>query len=110
MLVFARLFPCRRFQLAAKGINAFLIIHGLVYSILFAVQCLPVYSLWDRGVTDRACINIRVVAYSSSALNVVEDIAILLLPVPQVWQLKIEIRRRLALLALFSIGFLYVTF
>ncbi|KAK2061319.1 hypothetical protein LY76DRAFT_372400 [Colletotrichum caudatum] len=33
-----------------------------------------------------------------------EDIAILVLPIPYVWWLKVSLRRRLAVIALFSVG------
>ncbi|KDN62713.1 hypothetical protein CSUB01_08519 [Colletotrichum sublineola] len=67
--------------------------------------CIPVDSIWDRNITDRRCVTLPAVGYSSSALAIAEDVAILLLPIPQVWRLQIPLDRRLGLLALFSLGF-----
>ena len=76
--------------------------------LLIALQCLPVYSIWDRYIADRKCMDETAVAYSSAALSILEDIAILLLPITQVWQLNVDRRRQLGLIAIFSIGSLYV--
>ncbi|KAK3934000.1 hypothetical protein QBC46DRAFT_274670 [Diplogelasinospora grovesii] len=104
LLVYARLFPARKFQYAVNSLSVFLACHGVLYLLLTAMQCLPVYSVWDRYITDRKCINVTAVAYSSGVISIIEDVAILLLPVPQVWRLKIDHGRRLAVLGLFSIG------
>ncbi|KAK3304839.1 uncharacterized protein B0T15DRAFT_576189 [Chaetomium strumarium] len=104
LLLYARLFPVQTFLWVIKGLGAFLGCHGVLYVLLIAMQCLPVYTIWDRYVTDRKCIDVTAVAYSSGALSILEDVAILLLPIPQVWQLKIDRRRQLGLIAIFSIG------
>jgi hypothetical protein len=108
LLLYARLFPVQKFLWAIKGLGALLGCHGVLFVLLIAMQCLPVYAIWDRYVTDRKCIDVTAVAYTSGALSILADIAILLLPIPQVWKLKIDRRRQLELIAIFSIGSLYV--
>lgn len=104
LLVYLRIFPGQRFRYAVYGLNAILVVHGILYALLTALQCLPVVSLWNRYITDRKCINANAIVYSSGILSILEDVAILLLPLRQVWRLNIHRRRRLMLLALFSIG------
>lgn len=108
LLVYLRIFPGQRFRHAVYGINAVLVFHGILYFLLTALQCLPVDSIWDRYITNRRCINTNAILYSSGMLSIFEDIVILLLPMRQVWRLNIHRRRRLTLLALFSVGSLYV--
>ncbi|KAK0373210.1 integral membrane protein [Colletotrichum limetticola] len=105
VLFLMRIFPSTSFQRLSRVLGTFVILHGVLFLIPYAVQCIPVDSIWDRNITDRKCVNLPAVGYSSSALAIAEDIAILLLPIPQVWRLQISLQRRLALLALFSIGF-----
>ncbi|KAL0933531.1 uncharacterized protein CTRU02_212494 [Colletotrichum truncatum] len=104
VLFLSRIFPSQTFQRIAQGIEIILVLHGTIFTIPFAVQCTPVQSIWDRTITDRRCLNLQAVGYSSGGLAMAEDIAILLLPIPHVWQLKISLRRRLAVIALFSVG------
>lgn len=108
LLVYARIFPNRRFQYAVYVLATFLVCHGVLYLLLTALQCLPVNSIWDRSITNPKCLNANAIVYSSGVLSIFEDVAILLLPIRQVWRLKIDRRRRIMLLALFSIGVLYV--
>jgi hypothetical protein len=83
LLLYARLFPAEGLQLAANSLSALLACHGVIYLLLTAMQCLPVYSIWDRYIANRKCLNVTAVIYSSGVLSILEDVAILLLPVPQ---------------------------
>ncbi|KAK1952059.1 hypothetical protein LY78DRAFT_731281 [Colletotrichum sublineola] len=104
VLFLYRIFPSQAFRRIARGIGIVLLLHGTLFVIPFAAQCTPVQSIWDRTITDRHCLNLQAVGYSSGGLAMAEDIAILLLPIPHVWQLKVSLPRRLAVLSLFSVG------
>ncbi|KAI3547780.1 integral membrane protein [Colletotrichum abscissum] len=104
VLFLGRIFPSETFRRIAQGLQVILLLHGTLFIVPFATQCVPVQSIWDRTITDRRCLNLQAVGYSSGGLAMAEDIAILLLPIPYVWRLKISLRRRLAVIALFSIG------
>ncbi|KAL4403331.1 integral membrane protein [Colletotrichum abscissum] len=108
VLFLGRIFPSETFRRIAQGLQVILLLHGTLFIVPFATQCVPVQSIWDRTITDRRCLNLQAVGYSSGGLAMAEDIAILLLPIPYVWRLKISLRRRLAVIALFSIGSLYL--
>ncbi|KAE9565854.1 hypothetical protein CGMCC3_g17391 [Colletotrichum fructicola] len=104
VLFLGRVFPSETFRRIALGIQLVLLLHGTLFTIPFAAQCVPVQSIWDRTITDRRCLNLQAVGYSSGGLAIAEDMAILLLPVPYLWRLKVSLRRRLAVIALFSMG------
>ncbi|TDZ40328.1 Phospholipase A I [Colletotrichum trifolii] len=104
VLFLRRIFPSETFRRIAQGIQVILLLHGTLFTIPFAVQCMPVQSIWDRTITDRRCLNLQAVGYSGGGLAMAEDIAILLLPIPHVWQLKVSLQQRLAVIALFSVG------
>lgn len=60
-LVYLRIFPGQGFRYCVYGLSAFLSLHGVLYLLLTALQCLPVDSIWDRFITDRKCININAI-------------------------------------------------
>ncbi|KAK2051916.1 hypothetical protein LY76DRAFT_639881 [Colletotrichum caudatum] len=105
VLFLMRIFPSQSFQRLARALGVLVVLQGVLFLIPYAIQCVPVDSIWDRNITDRKCVNLPAVGYSSSALAIAEDVALLLLPIPQVWRLQISLDRRLGLLALFSLGF-----
>ncbi|KAF3807994.1 hypothetical protein GCG54_00015379 [Colletotrichum gloeosporioides] len=55
-------------------------LHGTLFTMPFAAQCVPLQSIWDRTITNRRCLNLPRAGYSSSGLSIAEDMAILLLP------------------------------
>lgn len=42
------------------------------------------------------------------AMSLIEDVAILILPQPVIWQLHLDCRKKLGLAIVFSLGMLYV--
>lgn len=85
---------------------------ALTVSIFFAdlLQCTPIAFTWDSTVPGGKCMDQKAFFIGSAALNIASDFAVLLLPIPMVWSLKINIRKKIALISLFSLGGLYVHF
>lgn len=79
---------------------------ALTVSIFFAdfFQCTPINYIWDKSIEGGKCIDTESFFISSAALNIVSDITILLLPIPMVWKLKINTKKKVALISLFSLG------
>ncbi|KAH7303145.1 hypothetical protein B0I35DRAFT_365508, partial [Stachybotrys elegans] len=105
LLVYLRIFPNRDFRRAVYALALILIFHGAIFCLLTIFQCLPVDSIWDRSMESKKCINTNAIVYSSGILSILEDFAILVMPVRQTWQLNINRKKRFLILALFSIGF-----
>ncbi|KAH7009426.1 uncharacterized protein B0I36DRAFT_226338, partial [Microdochium trichocladiopsis] len=104
LLVYLRIFPVPTIRHITWALLCLLPVLGAVYTLLTALQCIPIESIWDRLITARRCIDINAVIYSRGILSIVEDVAILILPMKQIWQLQIQRHRRITLVALFSIG------
>lgn len=68
------------------------------------LQGTPIASSWDLSVKSTSCINIHAVYYVNNSLNIVSDIAILVLPIPMIWQLQLPKRQRVGILAIFMTG------
>ena len=65
--------------------------------------CTPRQASWDPMIQGR-CINVFSLLVASSALNVVSDVAILLLPIICTWRLVLPLRRKLAIYVVFATG------
>ncbi|KAL6412504.1 hypothetical protein AUP68_03707 [Ilyonectria robusta] len=105
---YRRIFPNRRFQIAVWAGLAFLLGHGIVFLCLIIFQCRPIDSIWNRNLEGK-CLNITAIVNSGAALSIVEDIAFLVMPIPELLKLQLGTRKRAALLLIFSIGSLYVS-
>jgi hypothetical protein len=73
--------------------------------ILSAVPCIPVQYFWDKTI-EGYCPDSTPERWMSSVGNIVTDFVILLLPVPVIWRLRIAKGQKLALGAVFGLGFL----
>ena len=73
-------------------------------------QCVPRDRIWDPFITKGGCINLLAAFIAASAINVVSDFSILLLPLYRISKLKIPTKRKIGVLAIFAVGLLYVLF
>lgn len=75
---------------------------GLVLVSIFT--CHPIQGYWDKSI-DAVCVpNFQ--WYIHSAGNILSDIVIFALPIPVLWSLRLSAAYRLALIAVFCMGFL----
>ncbi|KAI9754398.1 MAG: hypothetical protein M4579_004736 [Chaenotheca gracillima] len=68
------------------------------------VECIPLQATWDLTITNATCINLPALSISTAGLNVAIDFAMLILPMPTVWKLRVPTRQKIALTCIFGIG------
>ena len=79
------------------------------YFMATVIQCVPHARIWDHTVKG-GCIDLLAAFVAASAINVVSDFSILLLPLYLISKLQIPTRRKIGVLAIFAVGLLYVLF
>ncbi|KAF1355748.1 hypothetical protein EJ07DRAFT_32511, partial [Lizonia empirigonia] len=107
LTLYSRLFPgyIRWFRWSVRGMIAFMYVHGLVFFLLIVFQCWPIRSLWDKTITGAKCLPVSVaISFTGATLSIVEDIIILLLPLPVVWKLQMSTRKKIDVIFLISMG------
>ncbi|KAI1394477.1 uncharacterized protein F4822DRAFT_388309 [Hypoxylon trugodes] len=103
LLLYYRVFPSRRFKWVCIGVGIFVAAYSITAIMTNIFQCVPVKSNWDPTVTPH-CINLGSELIVVSSLNVLTDASILCLPMPIIWRLKTDFRRKLQLTGLFLLG------
>ncbi|KAI9035968.1 uncharacterized protein KD926_002580 [Aspergillus affinis] len=68
----------------------------------FAI-CVPLKSFWDKSIDGR-CLDINEWFRWTRVVNILTDIILLILPIPQIWRLQMSVRLKLGLLLTFSLG------
>ena len=81
---------------------------GIVFAFIFS--CKPISGNWNAwdGEHPATCTNAFAQSMSIASINVTLDLAVFLLPIPQVWKLNMSIKKRLGVALTFLIG-LFVT-
>lgn len=91
------------FRFILWGTGAFVVLYSGLQTMLAIFQCDPINSLWNSTVTGR-CMSMKKVMLSFSGLNIATDILMLILPLPHLWKLKLPLRRKGQLIAIFLLG------
>jgi len=107
LCLYLRIFVDRSFRILCF-INLSVVVAfttGATFATIF--QCVPIAASWDKSV-EAECTDSTAFWYAWCIINIVTDVAILALPVREVWQLQLPSREKIGLLAVFSLGALSV--
>lgn len=78
-----------------------------VYFISVVVEgfalCSPVQFNWDKSI-DGECYNQNTAYLAAGIMNLIVDVIIVILPMPQLFRLKMPFARRLGIASMFGLG------
>lgn len=77
--------------------------HGSIFVFVVLFQCLPVNAIWDRSI-EAKCLSINAAGYAGAVMAVIEDIALIILPIPELLKLQVTGRKRVGLGIMFAIA------
>lgn len=104
LLLYLRLFRIHHwFRYTTYCLLAYIWLWGISESLVSIFQCKPIAYQWNKSLNGK-CINQLSYYRWVSVPNVIHDVVMLLVPAPVVWKLKIDIRQKLALSAVFFVG------
>ncbi|KAK6599339.1 l-fucose permease [Botrytis cinerea] len=83
------------------------VLDGVVLTFVNAFQCSPVSGAW-RTDTDAKCLSIITIYLASAPVNIITDLAILVLPIPVLTGMNLPQRQKAILVFTFSLG-IFVT-
>ncbi|KAH8882369.1 hypothetical protein GQ53DRAFT_665803 [Thozetella sp. PMI_491] len=105
LFMYIRVFLANQtFHRVVYGTLGFLAVSTTVISLLTIFSCRPVDFFWDKDIKTGRCLDINSLAYANSALAVVQDLLIILLPLGVLWKLSMPLKRKLLVVAMFAIG------
>ena len=73
-------------------------------SRLKVFRCDPIHKVWDTMVLGKCIASEPTIFVADCTTSLVSDLAILLLPMPLVWQLRTSLRRKLRIMVVFAGG------
>jgi hypothetical protein len=76
-----------------------------LFTVVF--QCRPVRKAWEPEV-EGSCIPLEPIWYTGFTCNLIMDLILFLQPIPWMWGLRLPLAKRLGLIALLSLGLLWV--
>lgn len=103
LLLYIRMAAAHPFlRYASYGTLTIVALAGTVLTFLNIFQCRPISAAF--GNDDGTCIDVVSLYLASAPINILTDLAILLLPLPILTRLRMEYRQKIALVATFTVG------
>jgi hypothetical protein len=108
VIFYMRIFERGRFRVAAHCVNAYNIAWGISTWIVNLTVCTPVAFYYDHTIKGGSCRNQAVSGSVSGGLSLLGDLLVLGLPLPMIWGLKINWRKKASIAGIFLLGCLFV--
>ena len=112
LLLYRRIFDIKSFRIITTVLIAACVIWGVSLGAANIFQCHRVSDAFKPevvGALDGRCIDLQAMFYGALATGFGLDFIILVLPLVQIWSLRLERRQKLELTAILCLGGLYVT-
>lgn len=103
--LYTRIFFTKKFKYCAWALMGVIAGYGVAFLCVFMTNCQPISQSWDP-VPDGWCRTLTVEELASVSLNMVIDLAIVILPMKPLWGLHMATRSKVAISFMFSIGLL----
>lgn len=103
LAMYLRIFPSRGFKIAAYIIGGTVMGWWIAIVLVCIFQCNPIYVAWEPWMPGQ-CIDLKGSFIGNAVPNIVTDIAILIMPVKQVWALHTAPAQKISLICTFGLG------
>ncbi|ORY11593.1 hypothetical protein BCR34DRAFT_447226, partial [Clohesyomyces aquaticus] len=104
LVQFLRIFPTHRFRLTCFSLAAFVAAYGTWTFFGSVFMCTPIEFFWNKSIKGGSCLNQFVVWFLNAGVNIAQDIAIIILPIPVLRSLNIPKAQKRALIGIFALG------
>ncbi|KAL1969320.1 hypothetical protein VTN77DRAFT_9512 [Rasamsonia byssochlamydoides] len=103
LLQYRRVFKIKNMLLACNIMLGVLVVYGTWTFVSAWLNCIPVAKFWNDSLPGY-CLDKEGLWFSNSAMHILSDIIILLLPMPVLKSLQLPTRQKVALMGVFALG------
>ncbi|EEU43594.1 uncharacterized protein NECHADRAFT_45518 [Fusarium vanettenii 77-13-4] len=107
LLSYMRVFP-GNYRIATIIVAVIISMAHIAFICVFLFLCTPIAKQWDPSITGGHCADAVPFYLSFSALTILFDVMVLVLPFPALLKSQIQLRKKIVLLGLFGLG-IFVT-
>lgn len=105
LCLYWRLFRISSIRIPIMVMLVMVVIWIILRTFMLTFRCVPVQSLWDYTITDKVCnINSDQFFLGTITTHFIMDLIILVLPIIEVFRLRLRTGQKLAIGALFLLG------
>ncbi|KAJ5726071.1 uncharacterized protein N7483_007428 [Penicillium malachiteum] len=107
---YLRIFPERRFRIITYCVIGINVAYLITFILISVFQCRPLPGAWLHwdGEGDYKCNHINAQGWSAAAINMILDIVVMALPLRQLYNLNLSLRKKIYVMCMFGLGLLFV--
>ncbi|WDK15127.1 integral membrane protein [Colletotrichum graminicola] len=110
LFFYLRIFPDEKFRRILWGTQLFNLLLGISFTAVVLGGCRPLNFFWNgwwAGKMEEKCINMNAFSICNGAFNLALDVWMLMLPASQIYNLRMEWKKKAGVILMFSVGILY---
>ena len=101
--LYLRILTNRIYRILTWIVIIVLVVTWLAYAIGYLLQCRPLQFYWNKMI-EGYCIDIESSYRTTGLPNILTDVAMLIIPLPTIWQLRVPRIRKVGLTFIFLTG------
>ncbi|KAH9867613.1 hypothetical protein IAQ61_008207 [Plenodomus lingam] len=98
-----RVFVHPVFRRIVLALAALVLAWGIGITVTLCLACRPLPAYWDISIPGE-CLKMVTFTYFTNIFNLITDVFIFLLPVPMIWHLQLQTKKKLMLSLIFCLG------
>lgn len=81
-------------------------LYGVIFVLLSVFQCTPIRAAWTKweGEAPAKCLDANALGWASAGINILFDVTILILPLPELAKMVMSYQRKIHILLIFGLG------
>ncbi|KAF7950059.1 hypothetical protein EAE96_007361 [Botrytis aclada] len=103
LLMYCRIFPVRSIKIGSLVLGGLSVAWCISIIMVSVFQCIPIQKIWNPTLEGH-CINLKVAFIGNAIPNILTDVAILALPMQQVWGLHTSVMQKTHISFVFLLG------
>jgi hypothetical protein len=104
LIFYLQVFPTRNFRNQCWTVLAFVVSSSFVFTVTTIFQCHPVSYVWNKNIHGGKCVNFNSVTWANGAVNILQDLLIIVLPISEVRKLQLGQKKKIGLYIMFGLG------
>ncbi|KAH9886786.1 hypothetical protein F4778DRAFT_773890 [Xylariomycetidae sp. FL2044] len=107
LFFYLKVFPKKAFRICTWTLIGANVAYALVWDFMLIFQCSPLDGAWRSwdGEYEATCISINVIGWSAAAVNIFLDLAVIVLPLPELFRLSMSMKKKFQIMLMFTVGF-----
>ncbi|KAL2862794.1 uncharacterized protein BJX67DRAFT_385269 [Aspergillus lucknowensis] len=99
-----RIFPTATVKISVSVVGPIVFLWWVAVCLVAVFQCRPIQKAWGMSAIEGRCINKGKWYFGAAVPNIVTDIAILTVPIWEIWRLRLPNSRKVGVASIFLLG------